>query len=105
MYTIIKMGSIHITSPGFYFEDHPLELVEPNLQPSLEETNSYLLSYWSTISGTNLLGVGPAAAMVDFCDRNNRHIGQKKRPTRCSIFEEAQHLRILSFVDQKADLS
>ena len=65
MYAIIKIASIHVTSAGCYVEDHPLELMEPNLQPSLEETNSYLLSYWSTISGTNSPGAGPAATMVN----------------------------------------
>ena len=65
MYAIKKIASIHITSSGCYFEDDPLGFVEPNLQPSLEETNSYLLSYWPTISGTNSPAAGPAAAMVD----------------------------------------
>ena len=57
-------ASINITSAGFYLEDHPLRLVDPNLWPLIEETNSYLLSYWSTISGTNSPVAGPAAAVV-----------------------------------------
>ena len=61
----MAIASIHITSAGCYFEDHPLGLVKPNLQPSLKEPNSYLLSYWSTISSTNSPQAGPAAAMVD----------------------------------------
>ena len=65
MYAIIKIVSIHITSAGCYFEDHPFGFVEPNLQLLLKETNSYLLSYCSTTSGTNSPRGGPAAAMVD----------------------------------------
>jgi hypothetical protein len=38
-----------------YFQDDPFGLVTPDLQLSLDEINSYLLSYCSTISGTNLL--------------------------------------------------
>ena len=57
-----------------YFQDDPVGLVKPDLQPLLEEINSYLLSYWSTISGTNLPWSGPAAAMVDVGDQKNRHI-------------------------------
>ena len=71
---MIKIAFIHISSAGCYFEDHPLELVEPNLRPSLEETDSYLLSYWSTISGTNSLREGPAAAMVGVLRFKKRHI-------------------------------
>ena len=97
MYAIRKIASIHITSAGCYFEEHPLRLVEPNLQPLLDDTNSYILSYWLTISGTNLPCVGPAAAMVDVGDRQIRHIVQKKWKIG-RMFEEAQHLRILSFV-------
>ena len=65
MYDIIFSASIHITSAGGYFEYHTLGFVEPNLQLSLEEINSYLLSYWLTISGTNSPRAGPVAAMVD----------------------------------------
>ena len=79
MYAIKKIASIHITSAGCYFEYHPLEIVAPNLRSSLEETNSYLLSYWSIILGTNLLGAGLAVTMVDVGDRENRHIVQKKK--------------------------
>ena len=101
MYAIIKIASIYITSAGCYFEDYPLGLVEPNPQPSLEETNSYHLSYWSNILGTNSPQVGPAAAMVDvlYCDREKKAYCTKKGSTRGSIFEEAQHLRISIFVD------
>jgi hypothetical protein len=72
--------------------------VEPNLRPSLEETSSYLLSYWLTISITNSPGEGPATAMIDVDDQKNRHIVQKKWRTG-RISEEAQHLRNLSFMD------
>ena len=65
MYAIKNIASIHITSAGFYFEYHPFGIVAPNLRPSLEETNTYLLSYWLTILGTNSLRAGPAAAMVN----------------------------------------
>ena len=102
MYDIKKIVSIHITSAGWYFEYHPLGLVGPNLQLSLEETSSYFLSYWLTISGTNSPREGPAAAMVDLLWSKKMHIVQyctKKRSTWGSIFEEAQHLRIPSFVD------
>ena len=76
MYAIKKIASIHITSAGCYFEDDSLELVRPDLRPSLEETSSYLLSYWSTISGTNSPQVGPAAAMVDLLWSKKIHIVQ-----------------------------
>ena len=65
MYDIKKIASIHTTSAGCNFQYHPLRLVAPNLRPSIEETSSYLLSYWSTIAGTNSPRAGPAAAMVD----------------------------------------
>ena len=65
MYAIKKIASIHINSTGYYFENHSLGIVESNLQTTLEKINSYLLGYWSTISGTNLPRAGPAAAMVD----------------------------------------
>ena len=65
MYAVILSASIHITSAGCYFEGHTLGVVQPDLRLLLEETNSYLLSYWSTISGTNSPQAGPAVAMVD----------------------------------------
>ena len=77
MYAITKIAFIHITSAGYYFEDHPLGLVEPNLLTSVEETNSYLLGYWLTISGTNWPGSRLAAARVNVGGRKNRHIVQK----------------------------
>ena len=78
MYAIKKIASIHIISAGCYFEDYPLGLVEPNLRPSLEDTSSNLLSYWSTVSSTNSPRAGPAATMVDVGDCKNRYIVQKK---------------------------
>ena len=77
MCAIKKIVSIHITSAGCYFEDHPHGLVQPDAQLLLEEANIYLLSYWSTISGTNSPRAGPAAAMVNVGDQENRHIVQK----------------------------
>ena len=72
--------------------------MEPNLQPSIEETNSYPLSYWLTISDTNLPQAGPAAVMVDAGDRKIG-ISYKKKVQIGRIFEDAHHLRLLSFVD------
>jgi hypothetical protein len=74
VHPIKEVASIHITSSGCYFEDDSVELMKPDLPPLLEEINSYLLSYWSTISGTNLTWSGPAAAMIDVGDQKNRHI-------------------------------
>ena len=73
----METASIHISSAGCYFEDH-LKIVEPNLWQSLEETNCYLLSYWSTILGTNLPWAGPAAAMVDVGDKKIGILYKKK---------------------------
>ena len=57
-----------------YFQDDPVGLVKPDLQPSLDEINGYLLRYCSTISGTNLLWSWLVAAMADVGDQKNRHI-------------------------------
>ena len=99
MYAIIEIVSIQCTLAGCYFEDHPLRLVEINLQLLLEETNSYMLSYWSTILGTNSPRAGPAAAMVDVLWSKKGILYKNKSSTRGSIFKEAQHLHISSFVD------
>ena len=50
--------SIHITSAGCYFEDDLLELVQLDLQPLLEETNSYLLKILVDHIGHQLTGGG-----------------------------------------------
>ena len=100
MYPIKEVVSIHIISFGCYFEDDCVGLVTLDLPLLLEEINSYLLSYWSTISGTNLTWSGPAAAMIDVGDQKNRHIVHycTKKCKIGRIFEDAQHLCISSFV-------
>ena len=100
MYAIIATVSIHITSASCYFEAHPLGPLQPYLQWFVDEVMSFSKSHDSTLSVINSLGTGPAAAMVDVCYREKRHIVQKvKRSTRGSIFENAQLLRITSFVN------
>ena len=90
--------------------------MEPNLWLSLEETNSYRLSYWSTILGTNSLGAGPAAAMVDVLWSGGKgilyNIVQKKVHSR-HYFQRGtatSHFRLCTWLidlccSQKADLS
>ena len=95
----MKIAFIHITSANCYFEAHPIELVQPYLRPSIEEVVSFPKSHGLTLSFKNSLGAGLAAAMVDVCYLK-RHVVQKiKMSIRGRFFEEAQLLRIPSFVD------
>ena len=55
------------------FEDHPLRLVEPNLQKSLDETNSYLLSYyWAPTRLTQDWRLMSNDRIAEFKNRINR---------------------------------
>ena len=79
MYATMVTASTHITSDGCYFEAHPRIPFRSNLRPSIEEVVSFPKSYGLTLLVINLLGDGPAAAMVDVCYQK-RGILYKKGP-------------------------
>jgi hypothetical protein len=64
LYDIIVMASTNITSEDVYSEHHPLGIMQPVHQPSIEETICVNSSRGSTLSGTNSPNTVNAAAVV-----------------------------------------
>ena len=108
MYAIKKIVSIHIISAGCYFEDHFLGLVEPNLQPLLEETSSYLLSYWSYQLATGGAGGRHGRCIVikkAYCTGKKVQIGRISEEATAPLHFELRGWLMDLCCSQKPDLS